>query len=184
MAGADLQDLMLAALDGDAVAYRRLLTDLRPRLEGYYRRRLGGAGAEVEDLVQETLIAIHTKRATFDRRQQVGPWVFAIARYKLIDHWRRAGRRVSVPLEDAGEALAVDSGAEAADARRDVERGLAQLSPRARDLVRSVKLEERPVAEVAARTGLSEGAVKVAVHRGFRRMAERLRGAPDRDATP
>lgn len=172
----ELKALMLRALDGDAAAYRRLLIELRSRLQGYFGRRLLGRPAETEDLVQDTLIAIHAKRATFVRSQPVTAWVYAIARYKLIDHFRRTGRRVFVPVDDEGLGLSTPDGGAAADAKRDIDRGLAELPDRARDLVRSVKLEDEPIADVAARTGMSESAVKVAVHRGFLKLAARLRG--------
>jgi RNA polymerase sigma-70 factor, ECF subfamily len=171
----ELKALMLSALDGDARAYRRLLEALRAGLGSYFARRLRADPGQVEDLVQETLIAIHTKRATFDRGQLVSAWVFAIARYKLIDHYRRRGRREFVPLEDDRGLFTPDESA-AVEARWDVERGLASLPYPTRDLVSSVKLREEPVAEVAHRTGMSETAVKVAVHRGFHRLAARLRG--------
>jgi RNA polymerase sigma-70 factor (ECF subfamily) len=170
---AELTALMLAALDGDARAYRALLGDLRVRLLGYFRRRLGGAEAEADDLVQETLIAIHSRRETFDRAQALTPWVFAIARYKLIDHHRRGGRRLAVPLDDVIADLAVESGAAAADARRDVERALAALPERARQLLAALKIEGASVAETAERFGMSEGAVKVASHRAMKTLAER-----------
>jgi RNA polymerase sigma-70 factor, ECF subfamily len=172
---ADLKALMLRALDGDARAYRRLLEALRAALEAYFRRRLQAEPASVEDLVQETLIAIHAKRATFDREQGVGAWVYAIARYKLIDHYRRRGRRQFTPVEDE-EGLFVPDESAAVEARHDIARALDALPERARDLVVSVKLNEEPVADVARRTGMSEAAVKVAVHRGFHKLAARLRG--------
>jgi RNA polymerase sigma-70 factor (ECF subfamily) len=170
---AELRALMLAAIEGDARAYRALLGDLRLRLVGYFSRRLGGGNAEVDDLVQETLIAIHTRRETYDRAQGLAPWVFAIARYKLIDHYRRSGRRVFVPLDDVADVLSVESGAAAADARRDVEAALSQLPERARRLLTALKIEGASVAEVAARLGMSEGAVKVASHRAMKTLAER-----------
>lgn len=176
-----LKALMLAALDGDGAAYARLLTALRGRLHGFYARRMGGHASDAEDLVQETLIALHTRRATFDRSQPLSAWVYAIARYKLIDHYRRTGRRLQVALDDAGELAAPDESA-AAEARLDIDRGLEQLPERARDLVRSVKIDGTPVAEVAQRTGLSETAVKVAVHRGFARLARGLRGDTEGEA--
>ena len=166
---------MLASLDGDARAYRTLLEALRERLRIYYGRRLGRDPAEADDLVQETLIALHSKRATFDRAQPVTAWVYAIARYKLIDHYRRSGRRRTVPLED-DDAFSTPDESAAVDARRDIERGLEALSPRARALVRAVKLEQASIAETAQRAGMSETAVKVAVHRGFAKLAARLRG--------
>lgn len=174
----ELKALMLRSLDGDAVAYRRLLSALSERLGTYFERRLGADPSESEDLVQETLMAIHTKRATFDRSQLLTPWAYAIARYKLIDHYRRGGRHRFTPLEDDG-SLFVDDDSAAIEARHDIARGLAGLSPGTRDLVVRVKLHEEPVADVARRAGMSESAVKVAVHRGFRKLAARLRGKED-----
>ena len=171
----ELKALMLLALDGDAAAYRQLLDGLRERLDAYFGRRLQADPAHREDLVQETLIAIHAKRATFDRDQPLTAWVYAIARYKLVDHYRRSGKRRFTPVEDEAGLFVADESA-AAEARHDLAYGLAGLPARARDLVVSVKLNEEPIADVARRTGLSESAVKVAVHRGFQKLAARLRG--------
>lgn len=177
----ELKALMLQALDGDAPAYRRLLIELRARLQTYFARRLQGRPGDMEDLVQDALIAIHDKRATFDRAQPVTAWVYAIARYKLIDHYRRIGRRVFVPVDDEGLHLSVEDESAAVEARHDIARGMAGLPDRAQDLVRSVKLEDESIADVAARTGMSEGAVKVAVHRAFQKLGARLRGEASRD---
>jgi RNA polymerase sigma-70 factor (ECF subfamily) len=171
----ELKALMLRSLDGDASAYRRLLTGLRDRLHVYFGRRLASDPSQAEDLVQETLMAIHAKRATFDRKELVTPWAYAIARYKLIDHFRRTGRG-RLRAFDHDDEFAVDDESAAADARRDIERGLEDLPSRTRDLVISVKLHEEPVSDIARRTGMSETAVKVAVHRGFLKLAARLRG--------
>ena len=171
----ELKALMLRSLEGDATAYRRLLAGLQSRLEIYFRRRLRSDPAQVEDLVQETLMTIHAKRATFDTSQIVTSWTYAIARYKLVDHFRRTGRARFTPIDDE-DGLMVEDDSAAADARRDLSRGLAGLPERTRDLVVSVKLHEEPVSEVAMRTGMTEGAVKVAVHRGFQKLAARLRG--------
>lgn len=166
---------MLRTLDGDAAAYRRLLGGLQVRLNVYFRRRLQTDLAQTEDLVQETLMAIHTKRATFDRQQLVTAWVYAIARYKLIDHYRRSGRAQFTPIDDE-DGLFVDDDSAAADARSDLARGLATLPDKTRDLVVSVKLHEESIEDVAHRTGMSQSAVKVAVHRGFKKLTARLTG--------
>src|SRR5207253_10706291 len=100
-----LKALMSAALGGDAQAYRQLLVEVGADLRAYDVRRLTGQ-ADVEDLVQETLIAMHTRRSTYDVSQPLTSWLHAIARYKLIDHFRRAGRRRAVSLDDAGELMA------------------------------------------------------------------------------
>jgi RNA polymerase sigma-70 factor (ECF subfamily) len=134
----------------------------------------------VDDLVQDTLMAIHTRRETYDRGQVFTAWAFAIARYKLIDHYRRSGRRVFVPLEDAGALFAEDDSA-AADARADIERALARLPERTRALVRGVKLDELSHAEAAEKSGMTEGAVKVAVHRGLKALTAHFGGRSDAD---
>lgn len=167
---------MIAALDGDADAYRRLLAALTGHLRAYFVRRAGAGTAE--DLVQETLIAVHSRRATYDPGQPLTAWVYGIARYKLIDEFRRARRRPSVSLEDVGELFAADE-TEALSARRDVEKLLARLPEAKRDLVREIKLRESSVAEVAARTGMSESAVKVGVHRAIKSLGEEI-GEGDR----
>jgi RNA polymerase sigma-70 factor (ECF subfamily) len=165
------REWMVAALGGDAVSYRRLLAALTGHLRAYYMRRVGAATAE--DLVQETLIAVHSRRATYDPGQPLTAWVYGIARYKLIDEFRRERRRASVPLEDAEELFAQDE-SEALSARRDVEKLLHKLPEAKRHLVRAVKLEGASIAEVAAQTGLSEAAVKVGVHRAVKSLGDDL----------
>ncbi|HUO99567.1 MAG TPA: sigma-70 family RNA polymerase sigma factor [Rhizomicrobium sp.] len=165
--------LMLAALAGDAAAYRSLLTALTPHLRAYYAKRLSRR-ADAEDLVQETLIAIHVKRASYDPSLPFTAWLHAIARYKLIDHLRRSGVRRTLPIEEA-EAVVAEENVDAAEAARDVEQLLARLPEKKRALVRDVKIEGLSTAEAAAKTGLSESAVKVNVHRSLRKLAEIVR---------
>jgi len=160
---------MLAALDGDAAAYRTLLAQLAPHLRAFFMRRLG-SGADAEDLVQETLIAIHTKRATYDPALPFTAWLHAIARYKLIDHFRRSKVRRTLPLEEADSVFAEEE-ADAATAKRDVEVLLARLPKAKGDLVRQTKIEGLSTAEAAERTGLSESGVKVGVHRALKALS-------------
>lgn len=169
-----LRDWMVASLAGDAAAYRTLLDELRARLIPFFARRLGGGRAEVDDLVQETLIAIHTKRATYDPVQPFTGWAYAIARYKLVDHFRRSGRRPTTPIDAAGDLFVDDEGG-AVEARLDVERLMQSLSPRDRDLVGGVKLQGWSTQQASARTGMSQSAVKVAVHRALKRLTARVR---------
>jgi RNA polymerase sigma-70 factor (ECF subfamily) len=166
---ADLRALMLAGLAGDAAAYRLLLETLQEQLGGYFRRRLAGDLSEVDDLVQETLIAIHTRRGTYDRALPLAAWAYAIARHKLIDHFRRRGRRATVPVEDSGLFVADDS--RSVDARLDIERALETLPAATRALIADIKLKELTNAEAADARGMSETAVKVAVHRGLKKIA-------------
>lgn len=165
---------MVAALDGDAAAYRTLLSTLTPYLRTYYARRINTA-ADAEDLVQETLIAIHTRRLTYDAEQPFTAWLHAIARYKLVDYFRRGQHRRVQPLEDA-ESLFADGEPDAINAAVDIEQLLATLPESRRALIRHVKIEGLSTAETALRLGLSESAVKVGVHRGLKRLAALVRG--------
>src|ERR1700722_5697874 len=170
-AEAQLHDWMVAGLAGDAAAYRQLLGALTGALRSYFSRRVGRA--EAEDLVQDTLIAIHAKRETYDPRMPLTAWVYGIARYKLIDEFRRSKRRAQVPLEDAENIFAHDE-REELTAKRDVEKLLAKLPAAKRALVRAIKLDGASVAETAAKSGRSESAVKVSVHRSIKSLGESL----------
>lgn len=170
-----LKALMMASRAGDSAAYRVLLNEVGAHLRAYYRRRLGSGAADAEDLVQETLIAMHAKSVTYDSGQPFTPWLHAIARYKLIDDYRRKRRSRHLPLDVVSELIS-EQNQEAAIASRDVERLLARLPKRSRDLVRSVKVEGLSTQEAAARSGMSESAVKVAVHRALRSLSSLLRG--------
>ena len=171
---AELKNLMIAGLDGDAAAHRSLLERLARHLRGYYKGRLariGRSATEAEDLVQEALLAIHVRRHTYDPAEPFTPWVYAIARYKLIDHLRTTRAQLSdVPIEDAEEVLAQDDqvGAESA---YDLQRLLGGLPHKMRQAIQCVKIDGLNVAEAASRCGMSESAVKISVHRGLKRLA-------------
>ena len=175
---AQYREWMLDALMGNQAAYRKLLEGLTRHLRSYYARRLDPAAAE--DAVQETLIAIHTRRATYDPRLPFTAWVYGIARYKLIDEYRRHKRRATVPLDEAGDLFGHDDTGDAV-ARRDVTKLLDKLPPAKRQLVQDIKLDGVSVADAAARTGMSETAVKVTVHRAIKSLNEGL-DPEDRDA--
>jgi RNA polymerase sigma-70 factor (ECF subfamily) len=169
-----LKALMLRGLAGDAQAHAALLSAMSGYLRGYFSRRLGAGAADAEDLVQDTLLAIHLKRGTYDPAQPFTPWAYAMARYKLLDHFRRVGVRKSVPLEDAGDLFAAENPEEGA-VRRDLGKLLDQLPGRQRQLVRDVKLTGLSMEEAAAKSDMSVTAVKVSVHRGMKAMARRVR---------
>jgi RNA polymerase sigma-70 factor (ECF subfamily) len=171
---ARLKPLMLAALAGDKAAYRALLGELGAHLNRYFARRLANPAA-ADDLVQETLLAIHTRRETYDPARPLTAWVHAVARYKLIDHLRRSRLRATLPLEDDAAVFSTDDAGNAAN-RLDVEAALATIPPRPADLIRQVKLEGASIAEAAERAGMSESAVKVAIHRGLKALTARFSG--------
>ncbi len=171
-----LKVLMLAALDGDARAYRTLLAELSMHLRLYYARRLAQP-ADAEDLVQDTLMAIHKRRNTYDVKQPLTAWVYAIARYKLIDNFRRNRVRQTIALEDAGALFAEDQ-AEAIGAKRDVQQLLSRLPEAKRELIQLTRIEGLSTAETATRLGLSELAVKVGVHRALKTLAQQFSEKP------
>ena len=173
-----LTALMRAANRGDAAAYRRVLEALAPILRGLVNRgfsRYGVGTEEVEDVVQETLLALHLKRQTWDDRQPLLPWVRAIAHNKLVDSLRRRGRHVHVPIEDVSERLSVDE-QPAAMSSVDAERVLSRLDGRQRDIVLAISVEGASARDVANRFGMTEGAVRVTLHRALKALAVALRG--------
>ena len=172
-----LRDLMVRGLAGDSAAYHAFLKELSAHLRAFLRRRLARLPDDVEDLVQETLLAVHNQRHTYESDQPLTAWVHAIARYKLVDLLRRrAGREaMNDPLDDE-LAVFASSDTEAADARRDVAKLLQRLPERQRLPILYMKLEGVSVVETARATSMSESAVKVGVHRGLKALAAMIRG--------
>lgn len=169
---------MAAALDGDAAAYRALLERLSRHLRAYYRRRLARAGrsaVEAEDLLQEALLAIHTRRHTYDRTEFFTPWMHAIARYKLIDYLRRTNvLHGDVPIEDAGE-LASHADHDGVESSIDLKRLMSRLPLKMRRSIQYVKLDGLSVAEAARRSGMTESAIKVSIHRGLKALSAAIK---------
>ena len=174
---AELRGLMRAGLRGDAAAYRALLGRLSANLRAYYKGRLariGRSATEAEDLTQEALMAIHTRRHTYDPDAPLMPWVYAIARYKLIDHLRQTRASMKdMPIDNAEDILAQDDyvGTESA---YDLKRLLNNLPDKMRRSIQSVKLDGLSVAEAANRSGMSESDVKISVHRGLKALMTSL----------
>jgi RNA polymerase sigma-70 factor (ECF subfamily) len=174
---AQLRAWLLAGLDGDAAAHRAFLAAAAALLRSYFRNRLRGAPEDAEDLVQETLVALHTRRSSYDPSYPLTAWMYAIARYRLIDHLRRIKRRGPHSSIDDHDLGAPDADLDASDARRDVTTLLDKLPAKQQTAIRLVKLEEKSVREAADITGLSESDIKISIHRGLktlmRIMAER-----------
>ena len=170
---AQFKGLMQRGLDGDAAAWRVLLTELGGHLRPYFARQLFDGGADAEDLVQETLIAIHAKRATWDPSRSFTGWAWAIARHKLVDHLRSRGRRPTRPIEEA-EMLFADHTVEDGATRADLGRCLSALPARQRRLIEDVRLKGLSVAEAAERHGYSVTAAKVSLHRSLKTLNARF----------
>ncbi len=172
MTRAHWDDWMRRSLAGDESAYRRLLGELATALRGPTRRifaRAGRAELDTEDTVQEILLAIHLKRHTWDADQPLAPWAMAIARYKTIDALRRRGRAVHVDVDAYAEILPAPAGEDGESS--DVERILAGLDPRDRAIVEGLSLHGKSAREVGDALKMSEGAVRVALHRALKRLS-------------
>jgi len=168
----ELRRLMIGGLDGSAVDHAALLRLLAPLLRAFCRRRCGDD--EVEDLVQETLIAVHTRRSTYDRDRPFTAWLFSIARYKTIDHFRR-NRRYH-PMEGLEEILVAEGFEDASIARMDVEDLLEILPPKQARMIRATRIDGMTMAEAADADGISESDVKISVHRGLKTLMAKIQG--------
>jgi RNA polymerase sigma-70 factor (ECF subfamily) len=171
-----LRILLLGGLAGDAVAYQAFLQELSAYLRKFLRRRLINCPDEVEDLLQESLLAVHNRRHTYDPGQPLSLWVQAIARHKLFDRLRQRSLReaLSEPLDEAMELFAA-ADSQAAEARRDILLLLETLPERQRLSIVHVKLEGLSVKEAAQLTGMSVSAIKVGIHRGLKCLAVKMR---------
>ena len=170
----ELRGLMLAGLDGDAAAHKALLTRLSASLRAYFKThlaRIGRGPADAEDLVQETLIALHTRRHTYDRSKPLTPWVYAIARYRLVDFLRRTRTSMADVAIDEADQVPANDDPSSVESGLDLEKLMAQLTPKARQAIQFVKLEGLSVGEAAARSGMSASAIKVSVHRGLKALS-------------
>lgn len=161
-----LARLMAASQRGDRAAYRALLIDCRRWLERYFARRI--APHQIDDLVQETLVSMHRKLATWDSGRPFLPWLAAIARYRWIDALRRQRDEAELGDNDA----AVDAGDEAVHAQLSLDRLLAFLPPAQAQAITLVKIEGASIAEASKISGQSESLVKVNIHRGLKKLAQ------------
>lgn len=170
-----LRTWMIDGLDGDARAHACLLGALVPLLRTFYRRRMmSGGDDDIEDLVQETLIAVHVRRATFDRDRAFTAWLFSIARYKMIDQYRRSRRTVTI--EGLEDILVAEGFETSSNARLDLEGLLETLPAKQAQAIRATKIDGASVAEAAIAAGIGESDLKVSVHRGLKAIAARISG--------
>lgn len=161
-----LARLMALAQKGDKAAYRSLLGECETWLRRYYARKIGPH--ILEDLVQDTLISLHRKRASYDPSRAFLPWLAAIARYRWVDHLRKTYRRKEVELN---EELAADPSDPAVAAKIGLERLMGLIPEKQALAIQLVKIQGLTIAEASEKTGQSESLVKVNIHRGMKRMA-------------
>ncbi len=175
---ADCRAWMRAAQDGDAQAYERLLNALLPHLRSLVRGRLTAEPSAVDDVVQNVLLSVHRARHTYRSERPFGPWVRAVARNAVLDHFRVRSRRLrrELPLESAdavAEDPAVDRGVER-ELSPELAEALARLPEAQREAVELIQIQGVSVAEAARRVGIKPGALKVRAHRGYRALRAML----------
>lgn len=168
----ELAGLLRAAIAGDEKAYAAFLGRTATLVRGFVRRKIVRGGVDPEDIVQETLLAIHLKRHTWRQDALVLPWVYAIARFKLIDAFRRRGRVVEVEIDDIAESYAQAETETVSD--RDIDRVLDGLAPGQRSVVAAISVEGHSIGETAVKLNMSETAVRVALHRGLQSIVRKF----------
>ena len=169
-----LERRMQAALTGDGIAYDSVLQEIRQKLRVYLSRKL--PPHDRDDVIQNILLSIHKARATWDGGRPLMPWVMAIARFRLNDHWRRQyghAFKESVDLEDMKNILAID-GTETLNVREDIRRIMNILSPKQQKILQLMYRQDQSVQEVAAQLQMTVSAVKVAAHRGYKIFRKRM----------
>lgn len=170
---------MTAAQQGDGEAYARLLRELAPWLRARVRGRVRSLDA-AEDVVQNVLLAIHRARHTWRPERPLGPWLAAVTRNAVVDHFRalrrRAAREAPLPEEPAAQSMPPETLLEAP--APELLRALEELPPTQREAVEMLHLQDLTVREAAERAGTSVGALKVRAHRGLRALRARLRRRP------
>ena len=174
MGGKDEDELaegLRAAIAGDEKAYAVFLERTASLVRNFARRRIR-SGIDPEDIVQETLLAIHLKRHTWLTDAAVLPWIYAIARFKLIDAFRRRGRVVEIDIDQLTDTLVQPTAETVSD--RDIGRVLGALAAGQRKVVAAISVEGRSIGETARRLGMSEAAVRVSLHRGLSAIAKRF----------
>lgn len=164
---ATLARMMAAAQKGDKAAYNVLLAEVSMWLERYFRRRV--PPHQLDDLVQDVLMAVHRKRATYDATRPFLPWLAAIARYRWVDHLRKVYKHESDLLGD--NDASVDSDEDVVEARVSLERLFIHLPEGQAEAIELVKIEGHSIREVSEMTGQSESLVKVNIHRGLKKLA-------------
>jgi RNA polymerase sigma-70 factor (ECF subfamily) len=174
-----LSEWMQAAQGGDAAAYRNLLTTIQPKIRAIVRGKIREEAA-AQDVVQNALLSIHRGRSTYRAERPFGPWMSAIVRNSIIDHFRerkrRGDREVELRVEDwAAESEAAEFGG--VPLAPELAAALAALPDAQREAVTLLQMEGLSVAEAALRVGVSPGALKVRAHRGYRAMRQALEGA-------
>ena len=178
----ELSNLMRQAQGGDSESYKKLLFKVREILARYIRNSLArfrlSSTDSAEDLIQEALIAIHQKRGTYDSQQPFLPWMYAIARYKVIDHLRKSKFEMNsvVSLDDELENVEAIAAFDEQPSF-EVDGWIEALPEKQKKVLLLVKVEGLSIGEAAAKTGFSVSDIKVTVHRAIKTLQEKAKGS-------
>ena len=170
-----LHALWLRAHGSEPESYAQLLNSISLLLRSFMRRRMQTHPNDIEDVVQEALLAIHQKRHTYDHRQSLTAWIYAIARYKWVDHLRMHGRHPPQMenIDDWADVLGTEAENANGEAHHDLSQMLAALPAKQSMAIEYTRLQGLSIAQTARLTGQSQSAVKVNVHRGLRALRHR-----------
>jgi RNA polymerase sigma-70 factor, ECF subfamily len=168
----ELAGLLRAAIAGDERSYASFLEQVALMIRRFLRPKIRNFTIDAEDIVQETLLAIHLKRHTWITDAPVTPWIFTIARHKFVDAIRRSRRRGEISLEGTAEVASQE--VQEPLVSRDIGRVLGMLTPVQRAVVAAISVEGCSIAETAKRLGKSETAIRVSLHRGLSAISARF----------
>ncbi len=169
--GTEWAALLAAAQAGDSRAMARFLTQVTPLIRAVVRARGRSLPRDLhEDVVQEVLLAIYLKRDSWQPDTPLRPWLYAVTRYKVIDAFRRRGSRVHLPIHDFAEIMA-DARNDDPTAARDLGVLLSRIDARSAGIVRAIGIEGDSADDVAARLGMTDSAVRVALHRAMKKLS-------------
>jgi len=170
---AQLKEWMLAAQQGDQRAYQQLLQAATLMLRAYLKPRVSDHD-KVDDILQEVLVAVHKARHTYDGKRAFRPWLYAIARYKLMDHFRNYYRKRDHETVDYDtlENILHEDVTDELEQREYVSSLLAHLKPRQQEILRLMHVQGYTAEEVANKLDMSQSAVKVAAHRAYKQLKD------------
>lgn len=168
---------MRAGLTGDTHAYGWFLEDATPYIRAVVRRRAGNrSAADVEDIVQDVLLALHLKRGSWNQSLPIGPWISTLTRNKIVDAHRKTKSMAHIPIDDLSDVLPATQEESSGDPDPDINGLLSRLRPQQREVVQMISVDGISVRDAASRLRTSEGAVYVTLHRAFKALAALYRG--------
>lgn len=168
---------MIAVRDNrDRTAFAALFDYFAPRLKGFIIRS-GASAHQAEEIVQDVMLTIWRKAATFDpHRAQVSAWIYQIARNRQIDIARKENRPMPEELReepgtepDASQILGVEQEA------GQLKQALAKLKPEQREIIEKAYIGELTHQEISAQTGLPLGTIKSRIRLGLERLRHELK---------